>query len=98
MLERGLVEPVQHENLAAREQRPIQLEGGIFGGGADEDDRPILDIGQEAILLGAIEAVNLVDEQERAASRLAALPGSVEDFAKIGHAAEHGSAMHHVCS
>ena len=51
------------------EQRAVELEGRVLGGRADQHDRAVLDIGQEAVLLGAVEAVDLVDEQQRAAGR-----------------------------
>ena len=66
MLERGIVEPAQHQHLAARQQRGVELEGRVLGGGADQRDRAVLDNGQEAVLLGAVEAMDLVDEQQRA--------------------------------
>ena len=62
----GLAEGVQHVDPAAREERRVDLEGGVFGRGADQDDRAHLDVGQERVLLGAVEAVDLVDEEDRA--------------------------------
>ena len=62
-LERHLVEPVKDQHLAARQQRRVEFEARIFGGRADQGHRAILDERQEAVLLGAIEAVDLVDEQ-----------------------------------
>ncbi len=80
---------MQHQNLGAGEKRRIDLEGGVFGGRADQDDRAVLDIGQEGILLGAVEAVNLVDEQERPLAMLAAAAGGFEGLAQLRHAGEH---------
>ena len=37
-------------------------------GGADEDDRAVLDVREKGILLGLVEAVDLVDEEDRAGS------------------------------
>ncbi len=54
-------------------ERAVELEGRVLGGGADQHDRAVLDIGQEAVLLGAVEAMDLVDEQQRALARRAAL-------------------------
>ncbi len=65
-LERGVVEPMQHEDLAARQQRAVQLEGRVFRGRADQHHGAVLDIGQEAVLLRAVEAMDLVDEEQRA--------------------------------
>ncbi len=88
--ERGGVEPVEHEHLAAGEQRAVELETGVLGGGADEDDGAVLDVGQEAVLLGAVEPVDLVDEQERALAHLAPLLRGREDLPQVGDAGEHG--------
>ena len=66
LFKRSRIETVEDQNLGARQKRSIQLERGILGGRADQRDRPVLDIGQEAVLLGAIEAVDLVDEEQRA--------------------------------
>ena len=89
LLHGRVVEPVEYEHLAAREERAIELEGRILRGRADQDDRAVLDIGQESILLRAIEAVNLVDEQQRPLARQATTLGGLEDLAQIRHAGEH---------
>lgn len=60
--ERLMVEPVQDQHLCAAQQRGVELERGVLRRGADQRDRPVLDIGQEAVLLGTVEAVDLVDE------------------------------------
>ena len=73
--ERGIVEPAQHQHLAARQQRGVELERRVLGRGADQRDRAVLDVRQEAVLLGAVEAMDLVDEQQRALAVLAALRG-----------------------
>src|SRR3546814_15730228 len=57
---------------------------------ADEYDRSILDIGQEAILLRPIEAVDLVDEEQRPLPRLPPPARAVEDLAQVGHSGKHG--------
>jgi hypothetical protein len=46
-----VIQAIQHEDLAAREQRAVQLEGGILGGGADQHHGAVLDVGEEAVLL-----------------------------------------------
>ncbi len=61
----GLIQRIEHEHLRPREQRGVDLEGRVLGGGADEDDVAGLDAGQERVLLGLVEAVNLVDEEDR---------------------------------
>src|SRR5690606_1977839 len=57
---------LQHVHAAAREQRRVQLEAGILGGGADEQDAAAFDVRQEGVLLRLVEAVHLVHEQDGA--------------------------------
>ena len=85
-----VIEPAQHEDLGARQQRADQLEGRVLGRRADEDHRAVLDNGQKGVLLGAVEAVDLVDEEQRALAHLAALPGRLEHLAQIGDPGENG--------
>ena len=88
-LQRLMVEPAQDQYLAARQQRGVELEARILGGRADQRHRPVLDIGQEAVLLGAVEAMDFVHEQQglvpgfRRGARLG------EQFLQIGDAREH---------
>ena len=88
-VERRVVEPLQHEHLAARQQRAVQFERRILGGGADQHHGAVLDIGQEAVLLRPVEAVDLVDEEQRALAADAPLLRRVEHLAQIGDAREH---------
>ncbi len=50
------------ENLAAADQRRIHRKERILGGRPDEQNQARLDIGEENILLGAIEAMNFVEK------------------------------------
>src|SRR3546814_11033240 len=52
----------------ARQQRGIELEARVFGGGPDEHDIAMFDMRQERILLGLVETVHLIDEQHGAAT------------------------------
>ena len=70
--DRVRVERMKHQHPRARQQRGVELEGWIFGGGPDQYDRAVLHHGQKRVLLRAIEAMHLVDEQQRALARLAA--------------------------
>ena len=79
----------QHQHLAARQQRGVELERRVLGRGADQGHRAVLDVGQEAVLLGAVEAMDLVDEQQRALAVAAALARGLEDPAQVGDAGEH---------
>ena len=57
-------EGLEHEDLGAGEQRADDLERRVLRRGPDEDHGALLDVGQEHGLLGLVEAVELVDEDE----------------------------------
>src|SRR4030065_719522 len=59
-------EGVQAVDAAAREQGRDDLEGRVLGGGADESDHAVLDVGQDHVLLRLVEAMDLVDEEDGA--------------------------------
>ena len=87
-LDRRAIERFEHEDTCAREQRRIQLERRIFGGGADQHDGAVLHHRQEGILLRAVETMNLVDKQQRPLPGLAARAGRVEHLLEVGDAGE----------
>ena len=58
-------QPLQHQHVAARDQSTRERERGILGRGPDQCYRAVLDLVQQPVLLGAVEAVDLVDEQQR---------------------------------
>ena len=62
---------LQPEQGGPAEQRRVDLEVRVLGGGADQDQQPALDRRQQGVLLGLVEPVDLVEEQDRA---LAPLP------------------------
>ena len=84
-----VAEPAQHQHLGARQQRADQLEGRVLGRGPDEDNGAVLDDRQEGVLLGAVEAVDLVDKEQGAAADLAALARRLEHLAQVGDAGKH---------
>ena len=67
---------VQGVDAAAGEQGGDDLEGRIFGGRADEADGAVLDVGQEGVLLGFVEAMDLVDEEDGARAEVRAFSAS----------------------
>ena len=69
---------LQDGHAAAGEQGRVDLERGVLGRGADERDRSLLDGVQEGILLGLVEAVDLVDEEDDPAAAAADLGGLVD--------------------
>jgi len=92
----GIVQALEDEHLAAREQRAVEGEAGIFGGGADQGDGAVLHHRQETILLGAVEAVDLVHEEQRGLAVGAAARGFLEAFLEVGDAGEHGAELDEV--
>ena len=73
------------------QERRVDLEIGVLGGRADERDRAVLDLGQERVLLGLVEAMDLVDEEDAAgAAGRQALAGFGDDGPDLDHAAHHG--------
>ena len=75
-------ERFEAEEVAAREERRIDVETRVVGGGADEADVALFDIRQEEVLLGFVEAVQFVDEENRRGLGTAA--GGGEDLPQFG--------------
>src|SRR5262249_19073241 len=90
-----LAERTQHVHAAAREQRAVYFERRILGGGADQYDRALLDVRQEGVLPGAIEAVELVEEEDGAPAALSSLGlGLSDDLTDLLDAGQHGGERH----
>ena len=53
------------DHFRSRQESRVDLERGILRRCADEDDVSRLDVGEKRILLGFVEAVDLVDEDDR---------------------------------
>ena len=84
------VERLEPEEGRAAEQRRVDLEVRVLGGGADEGEEAALDAGQQGVLLGLVEAVDLVEEEDRALAVLAeAVAGPLERVADVLHAGAH---------
>ena len=82
---------LQAKQARAAHQRLVHLKEGVFGGGPDQGHGAVLHPGQQRILLGAVEAVHLIDEQQRAqAVLLQALLGRLHRGAQIFHPRQHG--------
>ena len=90
LLERGVVERLEPEQRAAREQRTGEREEGVLGGRADEDEQALLDEREQHVLLRAREAVHLVEEEDRSLAALAE-PGAgpLGDLAHVLDARAH---------
>ncbi len=85
-----LGERLQNVNAAAREQRGDDFERRVLGGGADQADAALLDVGQERVLLGFVEAVHFVDEDDGARAVLPRAFGLGHDLLDFLDAAHHG--------
>ena len=86
----GLGEGVKAEQYGSREQGADDAEERRLGGRADEDDPARFDTGQQDILLRLVEAVDLVDEQDRTATRrFKPLTPFFDDPPHVGDAGRH---------
>ena len=81
----------ENVNLAAAQQRRDHLERRVLGRRADERHDTLFDGPQQRVLLRLVEAVYLVDEQERGPLvEETALAGRLDHFAHLLHARRHG--------
>ncbi len=77
---------VKSENPGAGEKRGSNLKGGVFRGGPDEGNRAILNKGQNGILLGLIEAMNLINKEDGLLLvHSAAFLGFLNDAPQVSH-------------
>jgi hypothetical protein len=91
-----VVQASEHQDLGAGQQGGVQLEAGVLGGRTDQHDRPVLHVREERVLLGAVEAVDLVDEQQRALPDLTPPLRGEEHLAQVGNPGERrGQRLEH---
>ena len=77
-------------HLQPRQQGIDDLEGGVFRGRAEQQQRTVLHEGQQRVLLCLVEAVDLVQKQHRiAAARIAAGTGFRYRLADLAHPGLH---------
>ncbi len=75
---------LERVELHPRHQRRVDLEVRVLGRRPDQRHEPLLDRRQERVLLGLVEAVDLVEEEDRAtAVRAQPLPCTGEDGAHL---------------
>ncbi len=84
-------ERVEHIDLGARKERGDDFEGRVFGGGTDENNVAGFDVGEKGVLLGFIEAVNFVDENDGAMAGTGFLFGHGHDLLNFLDAGEDGA-------
>jgi hypothetical protein len=79
-----VIEGLQGEQDAARQQRRDHREVRVLGRGGEQRDRAVLDGCEQGVLLCLGEAVHLVDEQDGGrAAGAAPAPGGVDDGADV---------------
>ena len=75
----------------AAHQRLVDFEVGVFSGRADQREGAVFHPRQQRILLGTVEAMHLIDEQNRAQSvALQAAMRFIHLMAQILHPGQHG--------
>jgi len=85
---------LQHQNLRPAQHSGVQLERWILGRGPDQQDRSILHMRQEAVLLRLVKAVDLVDEQQCPLPVLSPDFRRIKDLAELRHTAENRADLH----
>ena len=84
-------ERVEREDAGAGEERGDDLERRVLGGRADERHGAVLDVGEDGVLLGLVEAVHLVDEEDGAEVLGGAyLAGLLDGLPEVGDAGGDG--------
>ena len=85
LLDLGRSQGRQLVDLRSREQRRVDLEVGVLGGRADQRHQALLDGGKERVLLRLVEAMDLVEEEDRRLVRSpAALLGARDHRPDLG--------------
>ena len=82
------IQAVEDQHLRPAEKGCVQFEGGVLGGRTHQCHHAALHEGQETVLLRAVEAMDLVHEQQRALTRLLRLLGCGESLLQVRNAAE----------
>ena len=85
-----LLQRLEHEDAAARQKSAVDLERRVLRRRADEDDASLFHERQKSILLRLVEAMNLVDEEDRALAVRRVLLRLLHDRANLLDAARHG--------
>ena len=88
--QRVVAQRLQPEERRSRQERSVDLEVGVLGGGADQGEHTLFDRGQQGVLLRLVEAVHLVEEQDRALPVLRqAAARELDDVAHVLHTCRH---------
>ena len=82
---------IEDVDFGAREKRRDHFEGRILGGRADEDDVAGFDVWKKCVLLGFVEAVNFIHEDDGAMAAAGLLLGYGHDLLDFLDAGENGA-------
>ena len=77
---------LEDDHAAPREQGRVDLERWVLGRGPDQADRAVLDRTQEGVLLCLVEAMDLVDEEDRPGVAILTFPCKVDGRSNLAHA------------
>ena len=87
----GVGQRLELDDRAAGEQGRVDLEVRVLGRRPDQRQQAALDAGQQGVLLALVEAVDLVEEQDRARPvRAEPVAGTLEHAAHVVDARRHG--------
>jgi hypothetical protein len=76
-------ESLEGEHPGTGQQRRVHLEIGIFGGCANKGDRAVLNVREQGILLGLVEPMDLVDEENGLTTvEVTTLASGLDDLSK----------------
>jgi hypothetical protein len=89
LLDRGAIERLNTSTRARDSKRGVELERRVLGRGADQHHGAVSITGRKLILLRAVEAVHLVDEEQRPLPGLAPARAGLEGFLQVRDAGEH---------
>ena len=84
-----LGERLEDEDPGPGQERPDNLEIGVFGGGPHQGDQPFLHVRQQGVLLGLVEPVDLVDQDHGAGPLALVAPGFLHHPPQVGHPGHH---------
>ena len=89
LAERRLVESPNDQHLGTAEDGGVEFKAGVLGCRADQRHRAILDDVEKAVLLSAIEAMDLVDEQQCLLPGPRSIAGFGKQLLQFGNTREH---------
>src|SRR5262249_9429816 len=87
---------LENVNARPREQRGDDFEGRILSGCVDQADVAFFYVGKEGVLLGFVETMNLIDENNRAGAEVAGFRSICHHLLDLLDPAENGRELNEV--